>query len=57
MAILSPSILAADAVNGVELEQSVRKAANFIKKCIGRAIELDLPLTDGVCIEEFLNQL
>ena len=51
------SILAADAVNGVELEQSVRKAANFIKKCIGRAIELDLPLTDGVCIEEFLNQL
>ncbi|MBQ3783830.1 MAG: pyridoxamine kinase [Lachnospiraceae bacterium] len=51
------AILAADAVNGVDFETSVRKAAAFIKKCIERSIEMDLPLTDGVCIEEFLNQL
>lgn len=51
------SILAADAVNGVDFEISVRKAAKFIKKCIERSIEMELPLTDGVCFEEFLNQL
>lgn len=51
------AILAADAVNGVDFETSIRKAAGFIKKCIERSIEMELPLTDGVCIEEFLNQL
>ena len=51
------SILAADAVNGVEFSLSVRKACRFIKKCIERSIEMDLPLTDGVCFEEFLGKL
>ena len=51
------SILVADAVNGVDFETSVRKAAKFIKKCIERSIEMELPLTDCVCFEEFLNQL
>ena len=51
------SIVAADAVNGVEFYSSVRKASLFIKKCILKSIELDIPLTDGVCFEEILYKL
>jgi pyridoxine kinase len=51
------SIVAADAVNGVEFYHSVRKASLFIKKCILRSIELNIPLTDGVCFEELLHKL
>ena len=51
------SIVAADAVNGVSSEQSVKKAGRFIKKCIVKSIEMGIPLTDGVCFEEFLHNL
>lgn len=51
------SIIAADAVNGVNFHESVRKASTFIKKCIMKSIELDIPLTDGVCFEELLTTL
>ena len=51
------AIISADAVNGVPLKDSVRKASLFIKKCIRRSIELDIPLTDGVCFEEVLHTL
>ena len=51
------SIVAADAVNGVEFYTSVRKASLFIKKCILKSIELDIPLTDGVCFEEIIHKL
>jgi pyridoxine kinase len=51
------SIIAADAVNGVEFRSSVKKASAFIKRCIMKSIELDIPLTDGVCFEEVLHTL
>lgn len=51
------SIVAADAVNGVPFEKSVRKASRFVKKCIARSIEMEIPKTDGVCFEEFLTTL
>lgn len=51
------SIIAADAVNGVSFEQSVKRAGRFIKKCILKSIEMGIPLTDGVCFEEFLHTL
>ena len=51
------SILAADAVNGVPLETSVRKAAAFIKECILITESFDTPPTDGVCFEEILHRL
>lgn len=51
------AIIAADAVNGVSFEDSVRKASRFIKKCILKSIELDIPTTDGVCFEEVLWSL
>lgn len=51
------SIIAADAVNGVDFHTSVRKASSFIKKCILKSIELNIPVTDGVCFEEVLTEL
>lgn len=51
------AILSADAVNGVDFARSVEKAADFIVACIRRSIELDIPVTDGVCFEEVLYQL
>lgn len=51
------AIVAADAVNEVPFEKSVRKASGFIKKCIQKSIEMDIPLTDGVCFEEVLSKL
>lgn len=51
------SIIAADAVNGVDFEQSVKKASDFIMKCISKSIEMDIPDTDGVCFEEYLTTL
>lgn len=51
------AIIAADAVNGVPFAQSVKKASNFVKKCILKSIELNIPLTDGVCFEEVLGKL
>lgn len=51
------AIIAADAVNGVDFHESVKKASHFIKKCILKSIEMDIPLTDGVCFEELLTTL
>lgn len=51
------SIIAADAVNGVPFSESVKKASRFISRCILKSIELDIPVTDGVCFEEVLDYL
>ncbi len=51
------AIISADAVNGVPFYDSVKRASLFIKKCILKSIEMDIPLTDGVCFEEVLDQL
>lgn len=51
------SIIAADAVNGVEFDVSVKKASKFIKKCIMKSLEMEIPVTDGVCFEEVLHLL
>lgn len=51
------SIIAADAVNGVEFLTSVRHAAVFIAKVLRRAVELEIPTTDGICFEEFLSEI
>lgn len=51
------AIISADAVNGVDFTLSVKKASDFIMKCISRSIEMDIPDTDGVCFEEFLTTL
>ena len=51
------AILIADAVNGVPLDQSVEKASHFVCTCVERAIDMDLPRTDGLPIEEELRNL
>ena len=51
------SIIAADAVNGIDFEDSVRHASTFIAKVLRRTIELELPKTDGICFEEFLKEI
>lgn len=51
------AIIAADAVNGIPFKSSVEKASSFIKLCIQRAMDMNIPLTDGVPFEEVLYQL
>ena len=51
------SIIAADAVNGIDFYSSVRKASQFIKQCIIHSDKMAIPLTDGVCFEEILHTL
>ena len=54
---LFASIIAADAVNGVPFADSVKKASQFVRRCILRSIEMEIPVTDGVCFEEYLYLL
>lgn len=51
------SIIAAYAVRGVPLRDGVRKAANFVKECILKSDELNVPVENGVCFEELLSLL
>lgn len=51
------AIITADAVKGVPFPVSVKKASNFIKRCIQKSIELEIPVTNGVCFEEVLDKL
>jgi pyridoxine kinase len=51
------SIVAAYAVRGVPLKDGVRKAANFVKECILKSDELNVPVENGVCFEELLSLL
>lgn len=51
------SIVAAGAVRGVEFKASVETAAGFIRRCLLRSSELEIPTTDGVCFEEVIGTL
>lgn len=51
------AILAADMVNGVPFFPSVEKAAKFISTAIQKTIDLGIPNTDGLAIEECLLEL
>lgn len=51
------SIIAADAVNGMNFADSVAHASGFIAKVLRKTVELDLPKTDGICFEEFLLEI
>lgn len=51
------SIVAADAINGCNFHDSVKRASSFVKKCILKSIEKEIPVTDGVCFEEVLHTL
>ena len=54
---LFASIIAADAVNGVSLDVSVKKAADFVAKAIRLSAQMEIPSTDGVSFEPLLWEL
>ncbi len=51
------AIISADAVNGVDFMTSVRRAVQFIKKCLVISDERNIPQEDGVCFEDVLTNL
>ncbi|MBQ3275826.1 MAG: pyridoxamine kinase [Oscillospiraceae bacterium] len=51
------AVIAADAVCGAPFLPSVCRASSFVKKCIRRTVEMGIPRTDGLCLEEVLGQL
>lgn len=51
------SVIAADAVNGVNFVDSVKKASAFVGQAIRLSDQLHIPSTDGVCFEEILCTL
>lgn len=51
------SIVAGTAVHGWDLSCGVQMAARFVKKCIEKSDELEIPVANGVCFEEVLPEL
>lgn len=51
------AVVAADALNGVPFDKSVRKASGFVKQCIEKALELGTPPAEGVPFETVLYRL
>ena len=54
---LFAAIIAADAVNGVLFQQSVKKASAFVKKSLQKSAEMNIGKRNGVCFEEILHTL
>ena len=51
------AIVIASLVKGESLTDAVKKAADFISKCLKYAVELDLPWNYGLPFEEYLTEL
>ena len=51
------SVIAADIVNGLSLEESVKRAADFVSKAILLSDNQKLPSQDGLCFEPLLGEL
>ncbi|MGN0373114.1 MAG: pyridoxamine kinase [Enterocloster sp.] len=51
------SVVAGGAVRGWELKDAVGLAASFVKECIARTEERNIPVQNGVCFEELLGRL
>ncbi len=51
------SLLGAQAVKGIDLATAVKNASAFIAKALRRTMERQVPEPDGICFEEFLQEL
>lgn len=51
------SVIAADVVNGADLVSAVKHGAAFISKVLEYTTELQIPVTDGICFEQYLSEL
>lgn len=51
------AILSADAVKGVPFTDSIKKAAEFVRICTEGSAALNIPIVEGVCLEQYLSLL
>ncbi len=51
------SILVGDSLHNVNLKESVKKAGDFIRTCLITSANMKIPVNDGVCFEEHLENL
>lgn len=51
------AIIISSVVRGIPLVEAVEKATKFISKTIKYTAELNTPVTDGLCFEEYLTEL
>ncbi len=51
------AILSADAVKGIPFTDSVKKAAEFVRICTEGSAALNIPIVEGVCLEQYLSLL
>ena len=51
------SMIVADMVNGIAFVDAVQHASSFIAKTLRRTVEMELSETDGICFEEFLDEI
>lgn len=51
------AILAASMIRREEIETAVKRASGFVKACILKSEEQEIPVNDGVCLEEMLFML
>ncbi len=51
------AVIGASLVQGVQMEEAVRRAAMFTKKCVEKTAELGASEIDGLCLEECLSYL
>ena len=51
------AVIGASMVRGVPMEEAVRRAAAFTKKCVEKTEELGAPEQDGLCLEACLSYL
>lgn len=51
------SVVAGDVMNGSPLRDAVEKSARFVRDCIRRSDDLEIPHGNGVCFEEILGKL
>lgn len=51
------SVVAGAVINGESLKEAVVHASRFVKDCITKSNELEIPVNNGVCFEELLGRL
>ncbi|MBQ5600119.1 MAG: bifunctional hydroxymethylpyrimidine kinase/phosphomethylpyrimidine kinase, partial [Lachnospiraceae bacterium] len=51
------SVLAGSVLNGYSLRAATEKAARFVRDCITKSDELNIPHSNGVCFEEIVGKL
>ena len=51
------AVIVGDLVRGTDFADAVRHAADFVRHAMERTVEMDLPVTDGLAVEEVLGDL